>query len=568
MAQKYPDAYIINPIDHSGKINNDEFLMNCGGLTADRSDDRKNFMQTNPRIRFLIIGMGLMSSGKSYGFQQARNYCSLLNSTAARLPWATVDSGLTSHDHNIVSFGGYKKQIRNLFLSKKYRAWSPWTEAGWNSMSVKLRTQFAQDMYNIYYTVRHGTRITEKDRPTKSPFADTNTAENRRKSMTRELNLKLETPGESRRNRKFRLQREFKEQQTKLGRVKGRFSAEQRKKLENLKVAGGSATTYRNIRQAILDGKNIEYEAIGTSFNTIKTMFEVILESTKNCTENYTYIVLGVLNLCSIQASFDRQLCRFFHDSEWFIQALKQGNSWNTTLPYQALDQHAVGQQQKEIIRNANAPRLSLTTTTQALNQNLYRNMLQLITTCNEASEMAPTIYHGACVGFGIDILLISHTPNLDTHRGNDTDTVIATLPLSTRSRYIMKSTDDKSIQNRKFYHNLIVYILGNLIKINPYGKHPQLQTPVHCSKIYNPDENAINAIINDFIRQKKQGGVLQQKRIKELSAIRKLGSQRVWKRSLRSVRQGGRKKRRKTRRKKHKSRKKIRKKKTRRKRH
>ena len=44
MAQKYSDAYVINPIDHSGKINNDEFLMNCGGLTADRSDDRKNFM--------------------------------------------------------------------------------------------------------------------------------------------------------------------------------------------------------------------------------------------------------------------------------------------------------------------------------------------------------------------------------------------------------------------------------------------------------------------------------------------------------------------------------------------
>ena len=238
MAQKYSDAYVINPIDHSGEakggdVSKDEFLMNCGGLTADRSDDRKNFIQTNPRIRFLIIGMGLMSSGKSYGFQQARNYCSLLNSTAARLPWATVDSGLTSHDHNIVSFGGYKKQIRNLFLSKKYRAWSPWTEAGWNSMSVKLRTQFAQDMYNIYYTVRHGTRITEKDRPTKSPFADTNTAENRRKSMTRELNLKLETPGESRRNRKFRLQREFKEQQTKLFAYLRKLL--ERKKLQRIK---------------------------------------------------------------------------------------------------------------------------------------------------------------------------------------------------------------------------------------------------------------------------------------------------------------------------------------------
>jgi len=161
--------------------------------------------------------------------------------------------------------------------------------------------------------------------------------------------------------------------------------------------------------------------------------------------------------------------------------------------------------------------------------------------TCNTESERAQTIYHGACVGFGIDILLISHTPRLSPQRV--TDTVIATLPLSKRSQYIMKSTDDKSIQNRKFYHNLIVYILRNLIKINPYGKNPQLQTQVHCSNIYNPNKNAINDIIDDFIKQRKQGGVLQQKRIKELSTVRKSGSQRVWKRSLRSVRQGGRKK-------------------------
>ena len=50
MAEKYPDAYVINPIRSlydSGKINTQKFLMNCGSLNSDRSTNRQDFIQTN-----------------------------------------------------------------------------------------------------------------------------------------------------------------------------------------------------------------------------------------------------------------------------------------------------------------------------------------------------------------------------------------------------------------------------------------------------------------------------------------------------------------------------------------
>ena len=54
MAEKFSDAYVINPIRplyDSGKINTQQFLMNCGGLNSDRSTNRQDFIQTNSKIR-------------------------------------------------------------------------------------------------------------------------------------------------------------------------------------------------------------------------------------------------------------------------------------------------------------------------------------------------------------------------------------------------------------------------------------------------------------------------------------------------------------------------------------
>ena len=429
-------------------------------------------------------------------------------------------------------------------------------------MSKKLKTQFSQDMYDIYYSIRHGIRITHDDLRPKQPKTHTQIAENLRKSLTRDLNLKLESPGENRTARRRRLQREFIEQQERLGRSDpNRFSIEQKRKIKNIKSAGGSAVTYRNLRQAILDGKNIEYEAIGSSFSTIKTLFEVIVESTKNCKENYVYIVLGVLNLCSIQDSYNRQLCRFFYDSHWFIHSLESGNSWNNTKPWMGIAWGAQTIQQQQIIRATPAPRLGLTTTTQQLNQNLYSNMKELIETCNKALN-APRIYKGTCVGFGIDVLLVSQDPKFTTKPNEDT--IIATLPLSVRSQNLIKSTSGESIQNRKFYHNLIIYILNKLLKINPYGKNPKIDATIKCvDGMESKSTNDINNIIDQFELEKHK----KTARIKELSVLRTKGSQNVWRRSLKASKQGGRKKRRKTRRKRRKSRKKLRKKKTRRRR-
>ena len=566
MAEKYPDAYVINPIRplyESGKINTQQFLTNCGGLTAYKSAKREDFIRSNPKIRFIIVGMGLMSSGKSSGFRQAQRYCSLLNSVAARREWATIESGNTSHDYQVSNNKNYKKRIRNLFRSAKYAAWSPWTEAGWKNMSKELKTQFSQDMNDIYYSVRHGIRITHADlRPSQSK-SRTQVAENVRKSLTRDLNLRLERPGENRINRKRRLQKEFIDQQAQLSHNDpDRFSIEQKKKIKNIKSSGGGAVTYRNLRQAILEGKNIEYEAIGSSFSTMKTVFEVIVESTKNCRENYVYIVLGVLNLCSIQESYNRQLCRFFHDSEFFIHSLEAGQSWAQTKPWMGIAWGAQTAQQQQIIRVTPAPRLGLSTTTQQLNQNLYSNMKELIETCNKSID-APMTYKGACVGFGIDILLISHESNLTSKTSEDT--IIATLPLSVRSQNLIKSTSGKSIQNRKFYHTLVIYILNKLLKINPYGKNPRIDTNINCSvQSRYENNNDVDEIINQFQLEKQKNTA----RIKELSVLRTIGSQKAWRRGLKSSKQGGRKKRRKTRRKRRKSRKKHRKKKTRRKHH
>jgi hypothetical protein len=263
-----------------------------------------------------------------------------------------------------------------------------------------------------------------------------------------------------------------------------------------------------------------------------------------------------VLNLCSIQDSYNRQLCRYFQDAGHFVKTLKAGNSWTNTKRWFAID-WGLGNNAPDIIRNTPAPKLSIITTNQRLNQKLYNNIKELIQTCNQNSLDAENVYKGQCHGFGIDILLISHTTLNKT-----TDTIIATLPLSIRSQHLVKSTTgQQSIQNKKFYHNLVIAILDSLLKANPYGKNPRIQDKIQCSQMQGvPDE--VSEIIDNLVKAKFSNKL---KRKKELKALRKSGSQKIWTKSM-----GGRSRirKRKTRRRKRKRKTRKRKRKTRRKRH
>jgi len=82
MTTEYPEAYITKPSERKLydnrplkkiKAAEEEFLTNCGGLSSSQSDGRESFIQTNQKIRFIIVGMGLMASGKSTGFTEAKN---------------------------------------------------------------------------------------------------------------------------------------------------------------------------------------------------------------------------------------------------------------------------------------------------------------------------------------------------------------------------------------------------------------------------------------------------------------------------------------------------------------
>jgi len=99
--------------------------------------------------------------------------------------------------------------------------------------------------------------------------------------------------------------------------------------------------------------------------------------------------------------------------------------------------------------------------------------------------------------------------------------------------------------------------ILDSLLKPNPYGKNPRIQEKIRCSQLQGvPDE--VSEIIDNLMKFSKN-----EKQKKELTALRKSGSQKIWTKSM-----GGRSRirKRKTRRRKRKTRK--RKRKTRRKRH
>jgi hypothetical protein len=522
MAQKYPAAYIIEPAERklyenrSPKMIQTEFLNNCGGLYADRSANRESFIQTNPKIRFLVVGMGLMGAGKTYGFTEARTYCQLLNSTASRKEWETIEAGNVSHDTNITTNQNYKRKVRNLFFKNPYNAYEPWTQEGWNRTPHEIRKQFAKDMHDIYYNTRHGARIDN------TPDQMRQRAEQQRKLLTRQVNLQLETPGEGRLRRKRRILQEFEQDQQQLPQKSAdKFPQPLINQIKNIKTQGGSAVTYRNLRKAILQGKNIEYETVGSSFTTLKTIFEVIVESTNNCRENYTYIVLGVLNLCSIQESFNQQLCRFFNDSRWFTDILTLGNSWEGSTTQSSIAWGAQTTQQKTLINITPGPRLSLDTTTSKLNDKLYNNIKALIETCNKPTVQNHAIYRGECLGFGIDFLLVTY----NTPSTVKTNKLIATLPLSIRSQYLLKSTQtNKPVRNIKFNHNLVIDILNRLQR-GTYARNPTFNININCNT--DTEFRDVHTIITTFLdRTRTKGKTIYERE-------RKQGSQAAWKNSL-----------------------------------
>ena len=460
MEAKTPNQYILPGLPYilqhvtgrpyenrTQKMIQQEFLNNCGGLVATTQENRKSFVKNNPKIRYLVVGMGLMACGKSTGFEQARNYCKLINASAYNKSWESIDSGALSIDHLVTNNENFKTAVADIFTQKKFDEFlvdrKPWTQFGWNQWRKKQeKQQFLTQMANAYNTARKG---------------------------------------------------------------------------EQEMAQNAKQISLNNLRTAILEGKNIEYETTGARFDTLKSILQMIVETTFNCKNKYVYIVLGVLNLCSIQESFNQQLCRFFAKSQPFYQAILDGKA----LP--------------------SAPRIGISVTTQVQNELIYNNMLALIKACNKQITTDPTIYKGVCLGFGIDILLVSYNPpRIEGTQQNKFNKLIATLPLSVRSRQLIKSAkSNKSILNNKFYHNMVIYILEQLTNKSRFGKNPVDFAAINCNSTtsFQDVHVIIKEFLDGFARSEKQKTIFKKVR----SNVKQVNPS--WTRSLK---QGGKRYRRK----------------------
>jgi len=579
MAQQTPNnnQFYINEMFNDGRSDTKKgirlreriFKENCGNLSADKSENRTNFIQNNEKVRFLVLGLGLQGSGKTSGFKQARDYCKLLNSAAVRNnEWVSIE---VSHDHQVATNKRYKIAVRQLFHNTKPDLW---TEEVWNTSSDKLKKKFLKEMDELYSYTRLGTAVNDSDR-NRRKFSSTHHAENIRKILMREHNLGLEKPGERRGQRKRDLEADFHSFTKKepinnpsLNKIFNsptyqnlKFSANQQKKIKTIKTVGGAAATYRNLRAAINDGKNIEYEALGTSFKTIRKIFDVIIQSTNNC-EKYTYVVIAVLNVCSIKESYKRQLCRFFKQANTFVNALRQGNSWNWS---KSLVHPGAGVWETQDINDTNAPIIGIGRggdTFKTKNEQLSSLIKQLISICNQPIMIRPNKYIGNCSGFGIDVLLLSHS-KLD-----GSDGIIATLPLSIRSSRLIKSSQPgKFLQNKKYVHALVLYIL-NQLTLGTYNRNPLLNTNIDCAT--HEEKSDIDIIIDAFLYYwAKRGQANEKTGVTQSINIQRKSNLNKWQQELSKGGKKSRKKRRK-RRKKRKTRKRrlIKKQKTRRKRH
>ena len=131
--------------------------------------------------------------------------------------------------------------------------------------------------------------------------------------------------------------------------------------------------------------------------------------------------------------------------------------------------------------------------------------MLALIEACNKQITPDPTIYKGACLGFGIDILLVSYNPpRIEGTQQNKFNKLIATLPLSVRSRQLIKSTkSNKSILNTRFYHNMVMYILKQLTKNSRFGKNPVDFSAIKCGSSSSFQD--VQIIIDEFLQDSSE---------------------------------------------------------------
>ena len=141
------------------KMIQQEFLNNCGGLVANTQENRKSFVKNNPKIRYLVVGMGLMACGKTTGFKEARNYCKLINASAYNKPWESIDSGALSIDHLVTNNEKFKANVAKIFTQKKFDEFlvdrKPWTQFGWNQWrNAKEKQEFLTQMANAYDATR------------------------------------------------------------------------------------------------------------------------------------------------------------------------------------------------------------------------------------------------------------------------------------------------------------------------------------------------------------------------------------------------------------------------------
>ena len=167
--------------------------------------------------------------------------------------------------------------------------------------------------------------------------------------------------------------------------------------------------------------------------------------------------------------------------------------------------------------------------------------MLALIKACNKQITTDSTIYKGVCLGFGIDILLVSYNPpRIKGTQQNQFNKLIATLPLSVRSRQLIKSAkSNKSILNNKFYHNMVIYILEQLTNKSRFGKNPVDFAAINCNSTtsFQDVHVIIKEFLDGFARSEKQKTIFENVRSNIQQATPS------WTRSLK---QGGKRRRRK----------------------
>ena len=105
------------------------------------------------------------------------------------------------------------------------------------------------------------------------------------------------------------------------------------------------------------------------------------------------------------------------------------------------------------------------------------------------------------------------------------TNKLIATLPLSIRSQYLLKSTQtNEPVRNRKFSHNLVIDILNRLQK-GAYARNPAFNININCNT--DTEFRDVHTIITAFLdRTKSKGKTIYERE-------RKQGSHASWESSL-----------------------------------